>query len=251
MKYRLEQLEVNKTNEEEEKTKKIFVLVGPPSVGKSTWISNTFSDFDPYVISRDDIAEAVAGTREWTYDDMFVPPPKDSKLGDEDPKYGTVVQSPKWMSWQPLSFDKVLEANNEVQSRFMQRVAGAKGNSLIVVDMTNMNASSRAAALKAIDGNQDEYKKIAVVFEFEGAEELVQKIARKRAEAAKRMGKAKTVPPAAIQRMFSAFERPSMSEGFDEIVTVDNRDKMIQWAADTVSESIVFSSERFKRLLNG
>ena len=40
--------------------KKIYVLVGPPSVGKSTWIKNTFTDTKPYIINRDDLAEQVA-----------------------------------------------------------------------------------------------------------------------------------------------------------------------------------------------
>ncbi len=33
------------------RTPRIFVLVGPPSIGKSTWIDNEFAEIDPYVIS--------------------------------------------------------------------------------------------------------------------------------------------------------------------------------------------------------
>ena len=36
----------------EEGKKKIFVLVGPPSAGKSTWIQGEF-DGTPYVINRE------------------------------------------------------------------------------------------------------------------------------------------------------------------------------------------------------
>ena len=46
---------------------RIFVLVGPPSVGKSTWIKNTFRDTIPYVINRDDIVEQVKNTEKFRY----------------------------------------------------------------------------------------------------------------------------------------------------------------------------------------
>jgi hypothetical protein len=202
--------------------KKIYVLVGPPSVGKSTWIKETFQESQPYVINRDDIAEGVAESMGWTYDDMFMAPPKDSNEGDEDEKYGVVVKSPPWMTWQPLSFDKVLMANSKIQQRFSERVSAAAGSGQdIVVDMTNMNAGARKGALKAIEGKEQDYEKIAVVFNFKGAEDLIMRVAEKRAEVAKRMGKSKTIPPAAMQRMFSSFQDVSPEEGFDKVVPVD------------------------------
>jgi hypothetical protein len=202
--------------------KKIYVLVGPPSVGKSTWIKETFQESQPYVINRDDIADGVAESMGWTYDDMFMAPPKDSNEGDEDEKYGVVVKSPPWMTWQPLSFDKVLMANSKIQQRFSDRVSAAAGSGQdIVVDMTNMNAGARKGALKAIEGKEQDYEKIAVVFNFKGAEDLIMRVAEKRAEVAKRMGKSKTIPPAAMQRMFSSFQDVSPEEGFDKVVPVD------------------------------
>jgi hypothetical protein len=202
--------------------KKIYVLVGPPSVGKSTWIKETFQESQPYVINRDDIAEGVAESMGWTYDDMFMAPPKDSNEGDEDEKYGVVVKSPPWMTWQPLSFDKVLMANSKIQQRFSERVSAAPGSGQdIVVDMTNMNAGARKGALKAIEGKEQDYEKIAVVFNFKGAEDLIMRVAEKRAEVAKRMGKSKTIPPAAMQRMFSSFQDVSPEERFDKVVPID------------------------------
>ena len=210
-------------NSENEGQKKIWVLIGPPSVGKSTWLKKTFGDKKPYVISRDDLVEKVAEKNGMTYDDMFAAPPADAKEGDTDKKYGTVVKSPDFMKWQPLSFDKVLKLNNKIHQLFTQRVQNAsmQGED-IVVDMTNMNVGSRKGALKAIEGKEDDYKKIAVVFNFKGGEEIVKKMAAKRAETAKRMGKSKTIPPAAFDRMFSSFEEVGPEEGFDEVISVDN-----------------------------
>jgi hypothetical protein len=214
--------------EEEENNidkRKIYVLVGPPSVGKSTWIKSTFADIQPYVISRDNIVEQVADNLGWTYDDLFVAPPQGSQLGDYDEKYGEVIKSPSYMSWQPLSFSKVLEANNQVHLSFTKLVSNAVNSEKdIVVDMTNMTAGARKNALKAIEGNESFFEKIAVVFPFEGAEDIIIDVARKRAEAAKRMGKSKTLPDSVMRKMFASFQNVSPEEGFDKVVQQDNRE---------------------------
>ena len=212
---------------------KMFVLVGPPSVGKSTWINNTFGENRPYVINRDDIVEDVASGYGWTYDDMFATPPEDAEIGSVDQKYGEVQESPSWMHWAKSVFSTVMEANGKVHSLFTQRVAGAVDSGQdIVVDMTNMNARARSGALKAIEGSEEQYEKIAVVFESEGAEEFIKAVAQKRAEAAARMGKSKTIPPAVFDRMFASFEPVVPGEGFDKITSVDNRQLLQQLASE-------------------
>lgn len=227
--------------------KKIFVLVGPPSVGKSTWVANTFEQ-PPYVIDRDSIVEQVAASRGWTYDDMFVTPPPDAQIGEFDKKYGQVREAPPWMGWTKTAFSKVVQANGEVQSRFTEKVDGATAsNNDIVVDMTNMTPAARKQALKAVKGH--DFDKIAVVFEFEGAEDFIKKVALKRAEAAKRMGKSKTISPAVFDRMFGSFSRPQPGEGFDQIVSVDNRNLLKQLANDsTTEEKTKMESTRWQRL---
>jgi len=206
--------------------RKIFVLVGPPSTGKSTWISTTFSNTDnqPYIINRDDIAEAVAQSNSWSYDEMFVTPPANANIGDIDEKYGKVIPAPNWMPWTKTVFSRIQGANGKVQHLFEERVNGAVDSGKdIVVDMTNMTSGARKAALRTIKGAENEFEKIAVVFQFHGAEGIIKKISAKRAEAAKRMGKSKTIPDAAFERMFSSFQEVKTSEGFDKILSVDNR----------------------------
>jgi hypothetical protein len=213
--------EVSQSTNMGDKKRKIVVLVGPPSVGKSTWTENNFPN--AYVINRDDIVEKVASEYGWTYDDMFATPPADAQVGEVDEKYGEVIAAPSWMTWAKTVFDKVLKANGEVQNIFNQRVSGAHPSGQdIIVDMTNMNPGARKGALKAIEGNENEYTTIAVDFKFAGAEEIIKKMAAKRAEAAQRMGKSKTIPPAAFDRMFQSYVEPSKEEGFDEIISVDN-----------------------------
>ena len=47
-------------------------------------------------------------------------------------------------------------------------------------------------------------------------------MAQKRSEEYKSMGKSKTIPPEAFDRMFSSFQDVSTDEGFDDIIQVDN-----------------------------
>lgn len=222
-----EELDAEQSNNSPGVKRKIYVLVGPPSVGKSTWISRTFKDSQPYIISRDDIAEAVAERQGWTYDDMFHAPPKDAQLGDTHPQFGEVVPSPKYMTWQPLSYAGISAANREIGGEFGARVAAAGDSGRdIVVDMTSMNAAARKGALAAIKGREGEFEKIAVVFLFQGAEDAVQRVAQIRADRARAQGKSKTVPPAAIARMMSAYEPVTPGEGFDSVIEFDNRSKL-------------------------
>jgi len=233
--------------------KKIYVLVGPPSVGKSTWIKKTFVDIKPYIINRDDLAEKVAGEYGWTYDDMFIVPPVDSNEGDVSDKYGTVVPAPAYMNWPgapKLVYDKVVEANGKVQSLFTQRVAGSKGQDNIVVDMTNMNAGARKGALKSIEGSEGEYHKVAVVFNFKGAEDVIKKVAAKRAEEAKKMGKSKTISSDVIDRMIKSYAEVSPEEGFDEVVNIDNTEELRKVISEPVSESKIKYIKDFKSFTN-
>jgi flagellar biosynthesis GTPase FlhF len=221
--------------------KKLVVLVGPPSVGKSTWIKSNFPN--AYIINRDDIVDKVASSYGWTYDDMFATPPADAQVGDSDEKFGNVVAAPSWMTWAKTIFDKVQEANGKVQQLMNSKVSGANPSGQdIVVDMTNMNAGSRKSAMKAIEGNEDKYHKVAVDFKFKGAEDVIKKMADKRAEAAQRMGKSKTIPPAAFDRMFSSYEEPTTAEGFDEVMSVDNIENLKRALSDdgeNLNESII------------
>ena len=217
--------------------RKIYVLVGPPSVGKSNWINMNFNPGEAYIISRDKIAEDIAKSMGWTYDDMFEKPPAGAKLGDVDPKFGEVVPSPAYMTWQPLSYSGVVEANKEIGRAFGARVAGAADSGQdIINDMTNMNAGSRKSALAAIKGREGEFEKIAVIFPFEGAESAVKRVAQWRAKKAKARGESKTVPPDAIDRMMGAYEPVTPEEGFDDVRVFDNRAKLRDLAAQADAE---------------
>jgi len=58
---------------------KLFFLIGPPAVGKSTWIQNNADIIgDAAVVNRDEMVEQVASsTSIGTYDEMYVKAPSD------------------------------------------------------------------------------------------------------------------------------------------------------------------------------
>src|SRR5574343_27366 len=93
----------------------IYVLIGPPAIGKSTWISKyaTTPD-DVVIISNDKVVEEVAQSLGRSYGDMFVTPPHSLEIGYFDEKYGEVILPPPYMSWAKSLFSKVTEAKKKV-----------------------------------------------------------------------------------------------------------------------------------------
>ena len=164
--------------------RKIYVLVGPPGIGKSTWIRQNISN--AYIISRDDIVDEIRKEAGLKYDDMFKPEAK--------------------------------ELNKKVNNLLSDRFKNAeKSGQDIVVDMTNMGANSRKSALTAITGFEKDFEKIAVVFDHRGKENLVRQSVRRRA---KEIGD-KTLGDHIVNGMMNRFEMPVPEEGFDDIIIVD------------------------------
>lgn len=79
----VEDVESTESNPDE---KKIYILIGPPAVGKSTWVENNLGNQDLHVINRDEIVEEVAEENDLTYDDMFAKPGQDKNIGDKQEK---------------------------------------------------------------------------------------------------------------------------------------------------------------------
>ena len=163
---------------------KIYVLVGPPGVGKGWWVENNAKD--AYIISRDNIVDDVRKPHGLKYDDMFGP--------------------------------RGRSLSKEIDTRFRERVKGAIDSGQdIVVDMTNMGVSSRRNALRAIEGREGDYEKIAVFFDYRGMEDLVQRSVEKRAKKLQD----KNLSPEIVRGMINRFEMPTREEGFDDIIVVD------------------------------
>jgi len=209
-------------------TKTIYILIGPPSVGKSTWIKEYFKDRTPHIINNDDVREEVASKFGWTYDETFTVAPKGSIVGSIHPKYGEVKKTKKGK----LQYSNVQNLLAQVSSKFKRMMFHAKLHDEVVVDLTNLTTGVRKKSLKIVG---TDYKKVAVVFNFKGSEKVVMMISEKRSNELLKEGKQKTISKHLFDMMFKQYQPVKEEEGFDEIINVDNIPAMLEKINDEMS----------------
>jgi len=116
-------------------TKIVTILVGPPCVGKSTYVKNIDYDF---VISSDDIVDILSSQAGIQYHEFFKLPIK----------------------------SKIRKQHNQI---FKQLIEESKNFAHVVWDLTNLTHKARKSILKHYPGSTFH----AVVFEFIGNETLI------------------------------------------------------------------------------
>ncbi len=123
-------------------SKDIYILVGPPGAGKTTWVEKEFQG-ECFVVSSDKIIEEVAAEKNQTYNEVF--------------HYAKVAEA---MMWQ--EFDKAIEI----------------GHNPIVVDRTNMSVKSRRKFFERLRNfhKGHGYKIHAVVFPKPEGEEYERRL---------------------------------------------------------------------------
>lgn len=162
--------------------RKIFVLVGMPASGKSTWVKHTFdraeSDFhleNFAVISSDDIIESKAAKEGKTYNEVFS-------------KYSAFANK------------KIYEDAEKWFNYDMEWFQG------VIWDQTNLGKKKRASILKMVP---DDWEKICVV--LKKPEDKVWKV-----RLASRQGK--IIPEDVLIKMEKSYEEPTEEEGFDRVI---------------------------------
>lgn len=205
--------------------KTLYVLIGPPAIGKTSWISRYAPNAK--VISRDDIIERIAHEHGLTYDDAYAAPQEGAKEGDlirGMEKFGKVV--PSTLNWRPYDFEVCQSIHAQAAKELADASSKyANGESDVVLDMTNMNKENRGLYMPTFKG----HKKVAVVFNFKGDELInaLKKNAQKRSMELAKQGKVKTISGDVIDRMVAAYEAPEATEGFDDIVFYDNSSHLL------------------------
>jgi predicted kinase len=207
---------------------KLFFLIGPPSVGKSEWVKKEGPRYDivnPYTISMDDMTELVGNRHGFDYDSMFEKPiqPGEPEYTEDQysQQYGEMIDQPlSWKTWEPKVWSKVAKAQGEAMGEHDRNIqAAAASGQPIVVDMTNMNKSSRKRLIDHLAAPNHEL--IAVAFDWNNDVEFLKRQSALRSqERFEQTGKRKTIPPQAFDRMVGGYEPPSNDEGWDRIIHV-------------------------------
>lgn len=157
----------------------LWMLVGVPGSGKSTWIDNAWIDNadliegkgnDTVIISTDSYIEQMALLSDSTYSEVF----------KENIKNAT-----KHM-YEDLDW-------------------AVKRNTNIIWDQTNIDRKSRAKKLIMVP---DHYKKVAIWFPTPQEEELQKRLSSR---------PGKIIPDHIIDVMIEMMEQPMLDEGFDEV----------------------------------
>jgi GTPase SAR1 family protein len=242
---------------EQDTTKKFFVLVGPPAVGKTSWIKHFIEESgESYtVISRDQIIEdQIFPKYKLANNELYgLVPPKDAEVGqivNGFEKYGKVIEDRKGRK----AFKNILEANEEVEKQIKKQVDAALSKEEetpdnIVIDAINGTEQERAKALGLIT-DRPEYKKIAVYFEFQPYRKEIETRAHLRAQQMKKeLGATfgREVPSKAYDAMFSRITKPHSSEGFDEISSYDSFKGVKTPTMQPTAESLTLG---FRKYLN-
>jgi len=232
---------------EQSEEKTLMVLVGPPAIGKSTWIKQNAPD--AFVINSDETKEKIAGQLGLTYDDLFAEPdqslPFGAVAGDngENEAYGEIIKKgidpdtgqPQegWIpDWVPEKlWSNIVRVNAKATDVFEQRFPDAiTSGQDIILDLTNLDSEFRERLINKFGDAIQGYRRVAVVFNFQGSDvqQAIKNLARTRSEEIKAQGRSKTIPDKAFDRMFTSYEEPTKEEGYDEVINVDDRQRLLQ-----------------------
>jgi hypothetical protein len=231
-----------------------FVLIGPPAVGKSSWIENNVKD-NRIIISKDEIIEDVIFPKyNLANKDIFKVPTQDLEVGEEHPEKKKLGRLTKYTRFskskgkevEELAFENAHAAGEELNAIYDSELKNAISSDVknIVVDAIHMTRSNRKTTIDYISG-RDDFNIIGVVFPFKGYEKQILRSAELRAkDFLERYGPEfdRGVSKSDYEEIYKNFEEPSKSEGFDRLIT-SNRfkktDREIGISDETFNEMLV------------
>jgi len=166
---------------------KLYMLVGLPGTGKSTWTKNfkkkymedqskqAFDTNTPFVwnlsiVSTDNIIQTIANENRLTYNQMF----------------------------DNLTYSFAEKITHKLSKFAFER------NDIVIWDQTNLTVKSRAKKLALVPSH---YKKTCVMFGI--PEDLAERLRT-------RVGK--DIPDNVMMSMIKSYQYPTLEEGFDDII---------------------------------
>lgn len=216
--------------------KEIYVLIGPASIGKTTYLKNI--GFPPEItdtISRDDIVDLITDKYGYTYDELFIFPPADSKIGSiisGFEKYGKVIKTPDVAKHVcPVSYEILNSVNAEIHNTYYNSFERALNNPetiFITLDRVHMLKKERLIYFPYLEVKRDMFYVTAVLFNFKDPDvlDIISEISERRRKQIEQTGRFKTIPRDVQKRMIERYEDVSTEEGFDSIIEIDTLPKL-------------------------
>lgn len=211
--------------------KQISVLIGPASIGKTTYLKS--KGLPPEItasISRDDIVDRISEKYNYTYNELFLFPPSGSAIGSIVPgfeKYGTVIETPEVARHvSPISYSTINDVNSEIHNTYyndFEKAVNDPNIQFITLDRVHMLKKERDVYFPFLEGKREEFNVTAILFNFKDADvlDVISELSEKRRKEVEQTGRFKTVPREIQQRMIDRYENVTIEEGFDSIQHVD------------------------------
>lgn len=258
-------MNINKFNkwliEAEDNRRNVYLLVGPPAVGKTNWINKNLSN-DSIVVSKDNIIEdKIFPKYKLANKDIFELPPESSETGQYIPgkeKLGKVstikrFSRSKNKEVEEKVYEQAYKAGEELNSLYEKQLQDAisSGKKNIVIDAIHMRKSTRSASMEKFK-DKSQFKIVAVVFPHEGYEVQIKNSADARAKDFLDRFEGdfdRGVTWSNYQKMYGEYEKPSTQEGIDEIVDTPSRfsktDRELGLDRAELSETLVQKTREF------
>lgn len=211
--------------------KEIYVLIGPASIGKTTFTNTVGFPTDKMcLVSRDEVVARVSAKYGLDFDDLYHFPPHDAVVGTYIPgkeKYGRVIESPQVViHLHPYSFEYLDSVNAEINYGFYNEFQAAIRNpdiNYIVIDRVHLRKKERDMYKNYLDFDKEAFITIGVLFNFldDDTLDVISKASEKRTEQMKSRGERYRTVPRAVQADMLKFYEPILDEEFDYIHHVD------------------------------
>lgn len=160
--------------------KEIYTLVGPASIGKTTFLEKAGFPKDRLcIVSRDEIVARVSEKYNLSFDDLYHFPPHDSTIGtyiSGFEKYGQVIESPFVVKHlHPFSYEYLNSVNAEINYAFYNEFQTAIRNpniDYIAIDRVHLRRAERNAYFHYLEFDRSAFVTCAVLFNFEDPDAL-------------------------------------------------------------------------------
>ncbi len=164
---------------------KLFVLIGPPAVGKSTWEKKYFAGIPEKSIlriNRDILIEKMFLSTGFSNKQLFTPVPADLPSDYVHPEFGRVIEY-QFNNKVRRAYEKPYKAANSINEKYYKLIMEAVSGyyDYVLLDGIYATPDDRKRAVDLLSAIPN-LEKIAVYFESKGHEEEIIGRSEKRAE---------------------------------------------------------------------